>query len=199
MKRHLEKYSIIKGGDNPLSCDVALINGEKYIYVFEVGNSKNIANKINNIKKEKNVILSHFHEDHIHNIKEIKYRKLYVGDNTFKYTKEGIVVGSNIEIEDGINLSIFKINTCHAKGSIGLIFSDYAFVGDALAPMNKNNKMVYNVQKLKEEIEQFENLNVKYLVSSHKMENPIPKSEAIAKLKNIYSKMQKGDPYIIVE
>lgn len=91
---------------------------------------------------------------------------------------------------------MFKINSCHAKGSIGLEISDYAFVGDALAPCLKKNQYVYNVQMLKEEIETLENLKAKYLITSHHMEEYQDKNEIIDRLKKIYETREKNNPYI---
>ncbi|MDO4940552.1 MAG: hypothetical protein Q4E33_02545 [Erysipelotrichaceae bacterium] len=187
------KYKVLKGSDNPLSSDVALIDKENYLYVFEVGNTEDIVQKLNNIDKEKIVIISHFHPDHMANLDKVNYSKLIVGDNTYKYTKRGEIVGDDMYID---GLHIFKIPSCHAKGSIGLEHNEYVFIGDALAPTNKNNEYVYNVQMLKEEIDLFAKLKGKYFVSSHNMEHYQTKDEVIKFLNDIYSCRTKNNPYI---
>lgn len=198
MKTINKTYSIIKGHNNPLSCDVAIIEGKDYTYIFEAGNSERIIEELNSIDRKKIVIISHFHEDHLKNISKLNYEKLYVGDNTYKYTNKGEIV-DDLYIDDGIRIHLFKINSCHAKGSIGLQINDYAFLGDATSPTFKKGHYVYNVQMLKEEIELLEKLNVKYFVFSHNMEEYKDKDEVIKKLKEIYSKREKSNPYIIVD
>lgn len=189
-----ETYSIIKGSNNPLSSDVAIIKGKKYNYIFEVGASKSILEQLNKISN-KVIIISHFHGDHISNLKNLKYTSLYVGEYTYKYTKTGIVVSKNIDLQE--NISLFKINCCHAKGSIGMIVDGYCFIGDSLAPMFKNNNYVYNAQLLKEQIELFKSLDIKYFVDSHNMDKYKEKEEVIDYLKQIYSNREKSSPYIV--
>ena len=189
MKKINDIYSIIKGNVNPLSSDIAIIKDK---YIFEVGNGEYIVNELNKIE-DKIIVISHFHQDHLSNLTKIKYKELYVGDNTYKYTNDGIIVDRDIYLDD---IHLFKINSCHAKGSIGLEISDYAFVGDACAPCFKKNQYVYNVQMLKEEIETLENLKAKYLISSHHMEEYQNRNEVIDRLKTIYLKREKNNPYI---
>ena len=50
--------------NDPLSADVYLIEGDKYCYIYDVGNNENSLHYINQLGKEKVVILSHFHKDH---------------------------------------------------------------------------------------------------------------------------------------
>lgn len=189
MKKINNIYSIIKGNDNPLSSDVAIIKDR---FVFEVGNGDYIIDELNKID-DKIIAISHFHQDHIANLNKLEYKELYIGDNTYKYTNKGIIIDKDLYIDD---VHLFKINSCHAKGSIGLEISDYAFVGDALAPCLKKNQYVYNVQMLKEEIETLENLKAKYLITSHHMEEYQDKNEIIDRLKKIYETREKNNPYI---
>lgn len=187
------KYKVLKGGENPLSCDVALIDTDNYLYVCEAGNKEEIVTKLNEINKEKIIIISHFHLDHIANLNKLNYSKLYVGDNTYRYTQAGQIVSEDIYID---NLHLFKIPCCHAKGSIGLEYDEYAFIGDALAPTNKNGEYVYNAQLLKQEIDTFKKLKANYFVSSHNMEEYKTKDEVINYLESIYSRREKSNSYI---
>lgn len=189
MKKINNIYSIIKGNDNPLSSDVAIIKDR---FVFEVGNGDYIIDELNKID-DKIIAISHFHQDHIANLNKLEYKELYIGDNTYKYTNKGTIIDKDLYIDD---VHLFKINSCHAKGSIGLEISDYAFVGDALAPCLKKNQYVYNVQMLKEEIETLENLKAKYLITSHHMEEYQDKNEIIDRLKKIYETREKNNSYI---
>lgn len=80
-----EQISYIKASDNPLSADVILVEGQEYLYVFDVGNNEQVAEYINAIPKKKRVILSHFHTDHMGNIGRVSWDNVYFGANTEKY------------------------------------------------------------------------------------------------------------------
>ena len=80
-----EQISYIKASDNPLSADVILIEGQEYLYIYDVGNNEQVAEYINSLPKKKRVILSHFHTDHIGNIGRVEWETVYFGANTEKY------------------------------------------------------------------------------------------------------------------
>lgn len=187
-------YSVIKGGNKPLSSDCGVIEINNTLYIFDVGANPRIIEELNNINLDRVVIISHFHIDHITNLNKINYSKLYVSDNTFKRTKTGETVKEKLILNEYI--SIFPITCCHCKGSIGLKFRNYAFIGDSLAPQIKKDCNVYNVQLLKQEINELEKLDVDYFLDSHNMEIIMTKKEVIDKLQNIYNKRQKDNPYI---
>lgn len=67
MLRVNDTYSFIKGKEDPLSSDVAIISSNNYNYIFEVGSSVEIANELYSIDN-KVIIISHFHQDHLSNI-----------------------------------------------------------------------------------------------------------------------------------
>jgi len=85
-----EQISYIKASDNPLSADVILVDGQEYLYVFDVGNKEQVAEHINAIQKKKRVILSHFHADHMGNIGRVNWENVYFGANTEKYFQQYI-------------------------------------------------------------------------------------------------------------
>lgn len=85
-----EHISYIKASDNPLSADVILIEGQEYLYVFDVGNNKQVAEYLNSLPKKKRVILSHFHTDHMGNIGRVNWDNVYFGANTEKYFQQYI-------------------------------------------------------------------------------------------------------------
>ncbi|MBQ8634262.1 MAG: MBL fold metallo-hydrolase [Lachnospiraceae bacterium] len=80
-----EQISYVKASDNPLSADVILVDGQEYLYVFDVGNNEQVAEYLNAIPKKKRVILSHFHTDHMGNIGRVDWESVYFGANTEKY------------------------------------------------------------------------------------------------------------------
>ena len=55
-----EQISYIKASDNPLSADVVLVEGQEYLYVFDVGNNEEVAEYINSLSKKKRVVLSRY-------------------------------------------------------------------------------------------------------------------------------------------
>lgn len=80
-----EYISYIKASENPLSADVILVDGESYLYVFDVGNNEQVAEYLNSIPKKKRVVLSHFHTDHMGNIGRVTWENVFFGANTEKY------------------------------------------------------------------------------------------------------------------
>ena len=80
-----EQISYIKASDNPLSADVIFIEGQEYLYVFDVGNNGQVADYINSLSKKKRVVLSHFHTDHMGNIGRVAWETVFFGANTEKY------------------------------------------------------------------------------------------------------------------
>ena len=80
-----EHISYIKASGQPLSADVILVEGQEYLYAFDVGNNEKVAEYLNSIPKKKRVILSHFHTDHMGNIGRVSWESVYFGANTEKY------------------------------------------------------------------------------------------------------------------
>lgn len=79
-----KRINYLPATNDPLSADVYCIEGDKYCYVYDVGNDDRSLQYINQIGKEKVVVLSHYHKDHTGNIVGLHYRDLYVGK---KHTK----------------------------------------------------------------------------------------------------------------
>lgn len=80
-----DRISYIKASDVPLSADVILVDGQEYLYVFDVGNNEQVAAYLNSLPKKKRVILSHFHTDHMGNIGRVQWENVFFGANTEKY------------------------------------------------------------------------------------------------------------------
>lgn len=197
MMQITNKISYIKATDNPLSADIGIIDGNKYCWIFDVGNCEEARLKLSDIQKPKAVVLSHFHPDHIGNLDKISWDKLYCSDNTFKYTKYGEIINTDFFFEDGVSLHLFKIPSCHARGCIGMeIDGTYAFWGDAAYCTSKGGNSVYNTQLLLEQIRLLKKISAKYILLSHK-ENLIHEKDSLLKfLCSIYDKRIQGEPYI---
>ena len=66
------KIRYLSATNDPLSADVYLIDGDKYCYVYDVGNDDRSLQYINQLSKEKVIILSHHHKDHTGNIESVQ-------------------------------------------------------------------------------------------------------------------------------
>ena len=88
-----DKISYIKASENPLSADVGIINVCGATWLYDVGNNEDIPKSLCG---EYNVVLSHFHTDHIGNIDKIRAKDTYLSATTYAHVHRGIVVGSDI-------------------------------------------------------------------------------------------------------
>ena len=155
--------SYITSTDVPLSANVVLVNGNDHVWMFDVGNHPDIpeiVNEFNRDGKKVNAVLSHFHPDHIGNIKKIKFDKVYQGRLTYKHTGLGDITESDIYIDDGgVRLHIFPLPSSHSKGSLAMEADEtYCFLGDGIYAMERLEEKVYNAGLLKEEINVLNNI-----------------------------------------
>lgn len=191
------KISYWKAQENPLSSDIGVIKGEKYTWVFDVGDGEEALACIRSLEAPINIILSHFHKDHIGNIGKIDDAKFYQGAHTLKYTHVGEAVHDDIWIEDGVKMHLFEIPSGHAKGCIGLeIDGEYAFLGDAVYCGIKDGKQVYNANLLGEQIKVLRSLQAKYFLLSHRERLVCKKEAVLRQLDNIYAKRDVKSAWI---
>jgi len=188
-----EYIKYIESSENPLSANVFIIKGINNNYIFDVGSNKYSREYINKID-DRIIIISHFHTDHMENLKFFynDINNLYIGDYTYKILGYGNVIKDKYEINDGINLKIISIPNSHAKGSLCLIINnEYLLIGDSL----DGNRNGLNVSLLYDEIKLLKELDYKYILTSH---NDIiyKKEEVIKELEYYYSKKEKNKPYI---
>ena len=191
-----DRISYLPGREEPLSSEVVIIKGEKYIWIYDVGAGEEALSYINERYGEKCVVLSHFHNDHTENLGGITYHKLYQGAYTKKHTGEGNVVEEEITITDGVKITLFPIPCSHAKGCIGLIVDDtYAFVGDAIYPAKKHDELLYNVSLLAQEITLLKETKAEYFGVSHKPNFVYKKKAILAFLESVYRRRKTGEAY----
>ncbi len=188
---------------NPLSANVVFIRGESGTWIYDVGASKLAEETINEIEGKKNIVISHFHQDHIANISNIKFDKLYVGGFTKKHLTDGTVVEASVDfplnLESSIQLKTFCLPSTHAKGCLILQCDDYAFVGDGTYCTEKNGRRLYNPQLLQQTISVLEKMDCSYICPSHERQFVQPRERIINLLKNIYSKRNKDEAFIYVD
>lgn len=195
-----DRISYIPQAEKPLSSDIVLIRGEKKLFVFDVGNNEEATKYLNGLPGPKTVIISHFHSDHTANLEETFYDELYVGLQTYKSVRRGIVVTDSVEINDGVKIEIIPVPNVHAKGSLMMVVNDeLIFTGDATYAMWKDGKTIYNSQLLKEEIEILKKLKADKCFLSHDKGKIRSKKTILLLLENIYKKRTKDCPYIYLE
>ena len=197
-------FSYITPAIKPLSANVSVIEGEKYLWVYDVGSNENIPEMLAEISKQKGkkikIILSHFHPDHIANVQHIKWESLYQGKNTYKYTHIGEIVESDINVDEtDIKLRIFQMPSSHAKGSLALLVNNkYCLLGDALYPAHKGDKTVYNAGILKQQIDILKKMAAPYVLLSHREPFVQKKQAVISWLEKIYAMREKNEPWILM-
>ena len=159
---------------------------------------------------KKNIVISHFHRDHLLNVVRhcngevsLDFDTLYVGSHASKVVgeiagHEKITVSSPLLFDDVVHIEILPIPNSHAKGSLALIADDYVFLGDATYPMVGHGEPdVYNVQILEQQIKLLKSLNASRFCLSHKRGLVRDKSSVIQFLESVLARRQKNENYIV--
>lgn len=178
-----ERIKYLPATNDPLSADVFCIDGDQYCYVYDVGNDERSLRYLNQIGKEKVVVLSHHHKDHTGNIDGIHYRNLYVGRKTYEVVGKGIIVEDVFTINDGVKIDVIHCTSPHTDGSlIVTIDNEYTVIADlyfARPPFDKDKAMKM--------LESLRNIDTKYFVISHQEDKKvIPKGKLIAMLTDYF-------------
>ena len=208
-----QNISYIPSSTKPFSCDVVFIKGQKFTWIFDCGTTKEIADEINRIQTPKNIVISHFHPDHILNLARVNYDNLYVSKYTKKYTFKGTVLESDFFAQDFLDttskkenldnqknqIKIFHLPSSHAKGCLCLACGDYCFMGDGTYAKELIGNHYYNAQLLLQMINVMEKIDVKYFCLSHDKNFVQNKETVLALYKDIYKRRQEGNPKISVE
>jgi glyoxylase-like metal-dependent hydrolase (beta-lactamase superfamily II) len=195
-----ERVSYWKASEQPLSADVGVVRGDRYWWLYDVGDDAALARCIEALPGEKRIVLSHFHGDHTGNLGRLRYDALYVGKNTARYLDTAcVIVDRELVLADGVQLRIFPLPSSHAKGSVGLeVGGRYAFLGDGTYSTHKKGQEVYNAGLLKEEIGVLRALQADWLLLSHGTPLLRPRDEVLAELEAIYQKRNVRESYIIL-
>ena len=215
----------------PLSADVVAVRGDSAWWIFDVGACDEAVDFINALPRssessthldtseciknatvplKKNIVISHFHRDHLLNVVRhcngevsLDFDTLYVGSHASKVVgeiagHEKITVTSPLSFDDGVHIEILPIPNSHAKGSLALIADDYVFLGDATYPMVGHGEPdVYNVQILEQQIKLLKSLNASRFCLSHKRGLVRDKSSVIQFLESVLARRQKNENYIV--
>lgn len=184
---------------SPLSSDVVCIKTDCRTWIFDVGADDFSAAYINLIHGNKNIVISHFHHDHLANLAAVKFDTLFVSPTTKKYTELGIEITSSCTFNENPPVTLFPMPSSHARGCLALLCGDYAFLGDATYCTVKNGCHVYNVQLLHEMIKMLESIPCTYFCLSHEPKF-IQRKETVVKLyKDIYAQKTAGCSFINVD
>ena len=215
----------------PLSADVVAVRGDSAWWIFDVGACDEAVDFINALPRssessthldtseciknatvplKKNIVISHFHRDHLLNVVRhcngevsLDFDTLYVGSHASKVVgeiagHEKITVSSPLLFDDVVHIEILPIPNSHAKGSLALIADDYVFLGDATYPMVGHGEPdVYNVQILEQQIKLLKSLNASRFCLSHKRGLVRDKTSVIQFLESVYARRQKNENYIV--
>ena len=215
----------------PLSADVVAVRGDSAWWIFDVGACDEAVDFINALPRssessthldtseciknatvplKKNIVISHFHRDHLLNVQRmcggeisLDINALYVGAYASKTFGEIEGVAKNVVMEplafdDGVQIQILPMPNSHAKGSLALIVDDYVFLGDATYPMVGHGAPdVYNVQILGEQIKLLKSLTPSRFCLSHKRGLVRDKTSVIQFLESVYARRQKNENYIV--
>jgi len=165
--------------NSPLSADVFCIEGDKYCYVYDVGSDERSLQYINQLSKEKIVVLSHYHKDHTGNIADVHCRNLYVGKKTYEAIGKGIIVEDKLTINDGVKIDVIHCVSPHTDGSlIVTIDNEYTLIADLYF-----TRPPFDKEKAMKMIEALNQIDTKYFVISHQEEEKvIPKNKLITEL-----------------
>ena len=202
----------------PLSADVVAVRGDSAWWIFDVGACDMAVDFINALPRnlenapvpfKKNIVISHFHRDHLFNVVRhcsgevsLDFDTLYVGSHASKVVgemsdREKVTVTSPLSFDDGVHIEISPIPNSHAKGSLALIVDDYLFLGDATYPMvGHGTPDVYNVQILEQQVKMLKTLSPTHFCLSHKRGLVRDKTSVIQFLESVLARRQKNENYI---
>lgn len=121
----------IPAGEEPLSADVFIIEGDARCYVFDVGANDEAYAAISALEKPVWVILSHFHRDHIGNMVRLAPEKVLAGARTCKYVPGATQLDAPLTIRDGVELTLRPCVSPHAPGClIATVDGELTLIGD---------------------------------------------------------------------
>jgi len=180
-----KRIKYLPATNDPLSADVYCVEGNEYCYIYDVGNNENSLHYINQLGKEKVVVLSYHHKDHTGNIVDLHYRDLYVGKKTYEVIGKGIIVEDKFTINDGVRIDVIHCTSPHTDGSLIItVDNEYTLIADLYftrPPFDKDKAMKM--------IESLRDIDTKYFVISHQeVEKVIPKETLIQELTECFCK-----------
>ena len=131
MIRLTDRILRIPAGEEPLSADVFVIQGDERWYVFDVGSNDEALAAISALEGPVTVILSHFHADHTSNMARFAPAETLAGARTCKYVPDATRVDAPLTIRDGVEITVQPCVSPHAPGClIATVDGAYTLIGD---------------------------------------------------------------------
>ena len=189
----------IEASEEPLSADVCIIcHGDRKI-IYDVGRSDATYKELSGLIDDKSsIVISHFHPDHMENLKRLLECELYLGKNTYKYCKRGNIVEESVLLDREADIEVITFPSSHAKGCLALrVGTKYLLIGDGIYPRQNMTRREYNVQQLKSQIDLLEGLDVELIGISHNKSFFKPKDRLLGLLKGIYRRREPGENVIL--
>ena len=183
MKTIDKNIKYIPATDIPLSADVYFIEGMRFCYIYDVGNNDTSLQSINQINKEKIVILSHYHKDHTGNIDGVHYRDLFVGKKTYEIIGKGNIVENVFTLDDGVKIDVIHCTSPHTDGSlIVTVDNTYTLIADLYF-----TRPPFDKETARKMIEQLKCIDTEYFIVSHLEDDKIiPKDNLIVELTDYF-------------
>ena len=179
-----EHIRYLPASDDPLSADVYFIEGNNNCYIYDVGNNADSLDQINRISKDKTIIISHYHKDHVGNIDRVDCRNLYVGKKTYEIIGKGNIVENVLTIHDGVKIDIIHCISPHTDGSLIInIDNTYTLIADLYF-----TRPPFEKKKAMEMLQTLKNIDTKFFVISHQTDgNVISKETLLAELSDYFN------------
>ena len=169
MKEIGTKIKYLSATNDPLSADVYFIDGVEYCYIYDVGNNQASLNYINQVSKDKIIILSHYHKDHTGNIEGVRYRDLYVGKETYESIGKGTIVENMFTINDGTKIDVIHCISPHTDGSLIItVDNEYTLIADLYF-----TRPPFNKEKAIQMLDTLKGIDTKYFIISHQEDDKI--------------------------
>ena len=184
MKAIGRRIRYLPASNDPLSADVYFIEGDKACYIYDVGNNEEALRCINQINKEKMIILSHYHRDHVGNADNLDFCGLYAGKKTYETIGKGTVLENRIVIDDGVKLEIMPCPSPHTDGSLIVnVDKEYTLIADLYF-----TRPPFEMENAMQMLEALKKIETKYFVVSHQEDDKIiPKERLIAELSDYFN------------
>ena len=136
-----DKISYIASSENPLSAEIGIIRDNDDTWLYDVGNGEN---HITDLDGGYNIVLSHFHQDHIGNINKIQTRELYLSKETYEYISKGKTVCGSLYIG---NLHIFSLPSAKKRQVWGGLDNTNGICGRCTFPAKRDGWLAADARR----------------------------------------------------
>ena len=137
-----------------ISSSIGIISGKDYSLMVDTGASpaqlKTLESGIERKELPGNIryaIITHFHPDHLSNLKYLPLIKVIASKNTSRYIHVDQIIDKAVDLDlQDLKVTVFPLPSVHARGSIGVYLpkEQITFIGDALCMKEKDGKPYTN-------------------------------------------------------